>query len=112
MKALFLLKADVKLGGATPQLLRGLASALEIWSQLGIPELVVTSGNDGQHMHGSLHYKGCAADLRTHNIRDHGFDPDVVVAHLRAALGGDWDVVLEHVGDSNEHIHMEFDPKG
>ena len=50
---------------------------------------------------GSLHYAGCAVDLR--------FPPDNAAglkAALAEALGGDYDVVLEA-----DHIHVEFQPK-
>jgi hypothetical protein len=110
MSTAFLFKASVKVNGARPELLRALATALEVWEMLHIPELVVTSINDGEHKHGSLHYKGFAADLRTHNIRELNIDADMVVAHLRAALGDDFDVLLEFVGEDREHIHLEYDP--
>jgi hypothetical protein len=109
MSTAFLFKASVKVNGARPQLLRALATALEVWEMLHIPELVVTSINDGEHKQGSLHYKGFAADLRTHNIRELNIDADTVVAHLRAALGDDFDVLLEFVGEDREHIHLEYD---
>lgn len=67
-------------------------------------ELVITAGTDGKHMVGSLHYKGLALDLRTRNIAG---AEQAVVKEIKAALGKDFDVVLE-----GDHIHIEFDPKG
>ena len=32
--------------------------------------LVITSGNDGQHVHGSAHYQNKAVDLRSHDLLD------------------------------------------
>lgn len=62
--------------------------------------LVVTSVSDGKHSAGSLHYVGLAADLRL------PADPPGFVGRLRAALGDEYDVVLE-----GDHIHIEFQPK-
>ena len=61
-------------------------------------ELVITSGKDGHHMEGSLHYQGKAVDLRIWNIWDS------LIARLRKELGPDFDVVLE-----KDHIHIELD---
>ena len=63
-------------------------------------ELVITSGKDGQHGIGSLHYEGKAVDLRTWNVLDS------LVKALKAHLGADYDIVLE-----KDHIHVEWDPK-
>lgn len=79
-----------------------LIAAERIWKEHG-QELVVTCGLDGTHSAGSLHYYGRALDFRTHY-----FDIYVsqeIVNELRAALGSDYDVVLE-----SDHIHVEFDP--
>ena len=34
------------------------------------------------------------------------------VANLKSSLGMDFDVLWENVGSANEHIHVEYDPKG
>lgn len=65
-------------------------------------DLVVTSICDGEHSRTSLHWSGCAADLRRWNIPD----PNSFVDWLREALTDEFDVVLE-----DDHIHMEFQPK-
>lgn len=65
-------------------------------------EAVITSGTDGSHMPGSLHYSGLAVDVRLPGILD-----DEVVKRLRTRLGKDYDVVIERT-----HIHVEYDPKG
>ena len=62
-------------------------------------ELVITSGKDGTHGNGSLHYEGKAVDLRTWNVLD------ALVKQLKAHLGPDYDVVLE-----DTHLHVEYDP--
>jgi len=68
-------------------------------------ELVITSGSDGQHMTGSLHYSDEALDLRIWDLDD----PARVAAELQAKLGEDFDVVFGPSHDT--HIHAEYDPR-
>lgn len=70
---------------------------------------IVTSANDGRHGPNSLHYKGKALDLRTKHVQV--MDKAKLVESIRTALGAQFDVVFESVGLSNEHLHVEFDPK-
>jgi hypothetical protein len=42
--------------------------AREVWESYGIDDCVVTSLNDSVHSRTSLHYAGCAVDLRIRNI--------------------------------------------
>lgn len=75
----------------------------KVWKDYG-EELVVTSGTDGVHSAGSLHYYGLAVDFRTRY-----FDKDVkveVYKSLKEALSDDYQVVLEPT-----HMHIEFDPR-
>jgi hypothetical protein len=67
-------------------------------------EPTITSGNDGKHMTGSLHYTDplCALDWRTWNIRD----VELCAAELRQVLPDKFDVVVEKT-----HIHIELDDK-
>lgn len=64
---------------------------------------VITSGIDGHHMPGSLHYVGQAFDFRTRHVP--AGDQAALVAHLKDALGEEFDVVLE-----SSHVHIEWDP--
>jgi hypothetical protein len=100
-----LLKADVDLRGMQPQILVALIAAERIYQDIG-RNLMVTSVTDGKHMDGSLHYKGLAADFRT---TADGLAPETVrliTGKLKAALGPQFDVVVEV-----DHLHVEFDPK-
>ena len=63
--------------------------------------MVVTSGKDGTHKVGSLHYEGLAVDLR---FRDY---MDEWKRYMQNALGSDWDIVIEA-----DHIHCELDRRG
>lgn len=67
-------------------------------------ELTITSGTDGLHNSGSLHYSGLALDFRTRDL-----NPSVVLrvaASCRTALGVEYDVVVEA-----DHLHIEYQPK-
>lgn len=69
-----------------------------------ITEPVITSGRDGKHKTGSLHYEGKAKDFRTNYL-----SPIAQAAlrnRVKALLGKDYDVVLEPT-----HLHIEYDPK-
>lgn len=99
-------KPNVMPAGAHPVLVSGLAEAARVYRDLGKP-CVVTSMCDGRHRWDSFHYTCMAADLRTKNLEDH--EKDEAVDALRERLGDAWDVLLEHRGEVNEHIHMEWD---
>ena len=71
-------------------------------------ECTITSANDSKHSEKSLHYNGCALDFRT---KDYAGDKQALRDRIKAALGPDFDVVLEALGEDNEHIHVEYDPK-
>ena len=62
--------------------------------------MVVTSGKDGVHKPGSLHYAGLAVDLRFRDFMDEW------ARYMKNALGEGWDIVVEA-----DHIHVERDPE-
>ena len=67
-------------------------------------QCVCTSGIDGKHMEGSLHYKALAVDLRSRHVAADALPK--IVYELRGRLGKDYDVIIE-----GDHIHAEYDPK-
>ena len=71
---------------------------------LGLPDMLVTSGNDSEHMPGSKHYEDKALDFRTRHLLP--FDKTALAAEVRRRLGPDYDVVLEA-----DHLHVEHDVK-
>lgn len=83
---------------------------IDVVSSVTHPTLtVITSGDDGTHKQNSKHYTGDALDFRS---KHWGGDYDRFLAPIRAALGPDYDVVLESKGLDQEHLHIEYDPKG
>lgn len=108
------LKKGVWLPGLKMEMRKVFVNAEAIWIAHS-QELVVTSGLDGTHSAGSLHYYGYALDLRTSYFSH----PEAMAVSrtLRVALGSDYDVVLHPhryhdsgVMKSPGHIHVEYDP--
>ena len=99
------LKSDVDSGNIAPQIWFALGVAWALRRMNGLPELVVTALRDGEHMQGSLHYDGRAADLRTHDLTPEDRSNWFHMLNVRLAPLG-FDTVLE-----GDHIHVEFDPK-
>lgn len=96
------LKQGASLENVQWQMFHAAIVAEQIYKKFGA-ECVITAGTDGKHMEGSLHYKGCALDMRTWNVAGRELQ---VKVELQQALGKDYDVVLE-----KDHIHVEWDPK-
>ena len=104
-------KKGVNCRGISSELQLALQVANEVYFKHGY-DCIVTSMNDGRHSRGSRHYIGHAVDLRTHHL-----DPDdrpkiatAIAERLRPIE--DFDVMHESIGTSNEHIHIQFKPKG
>ena len=67
-------------------------------------DAIITAGTDGQHMAGSLHYRGRALDVRTRDLTP--AQTQKLRDALARGLGPGWDVIVEPT-----HIHIEYDPK-
>lgn len=96
-------KGDVRFDELQPQMIPALLIVMHHFSKLGV-ETWITSGNDGEHKVGSLHYKGLALDFRTRDVT-----PSLLaglVNGIRENLSPLYDVVLEET-----HLHVEYDPK-
>lgn len=101
------LKPGVKLTSLQPQIVLAAMMVERMYAAAG-GECTITSANDSTHGTSSLHYAGCALDFRT---KDFGGDKVALLADIRAALGEEFDVLLEHPGGDEEHIHVEYDPE-
>ena len=97
------LKPDVRITGLRPEVVLAVLIAERAYAEIGC-ELMLTSGIEGAHSTASLHYAGCAVDLRTLNVAADKLKP--LIEKIRVALGPDFDVVLE-----SNHLHLEFQPK-
>ena len=87
--------------------MRAVATAAQ---RLGLPQPVITSGNDSTHRDGSLHYQERALDFRGNNITD--AQGIALQNAVREILGPGYDVLFETFPNSpsNDHLHVEYDP--
>lgn len=92
---------------AMAPVIRAVAEAAQ---RLGLPQPVITSGNDSRHSAGSLHYDDRALDFRGNNITD--AQGIALQNEVRRILGPGYDVIFEtfSTNPSNDHLHVEFDP--
>ena len=92
-----------RIHGLRPEMVVALIIVKEAFMGRGA-NCVVTSGMEGQHSHGSLHYVGQALDFRTGSMsREQASE---IAVEIREGLGVDFDVVVEQ-----GHLHVEWDPK-
>lgn len=96
-------KEGVRLNPRSPAILR-LLTAVEDVSEALLRDLTITSGHDGAHAVGSAHYRDEAIDLRVHDVER----PQQLAERMQAALGPKFYVVLEDIGQANEHLHAQL----
>ncbi|MBV7256941.1 LysM peptidoglycan-binding domain-containing protein [Pacificimonas sp. WHA3] len=101
--------ANVQLGGLHPAMDPVIRAVAQAADNLGLPTPVITSGNDGRHMQGSLHYEGRALDFRGNNVTIG--EGRAFAAEVSRILGENFDVLFETFDNqANNHLHVEFDP--
>lgn len=105
---MLIFKDGVKLEGLQPQMLIALQVVEESFGKYTL-DTIVTSGSDGQHMLGSLHYLGRALDFRTHHAAGIMGGLFQMINNTLHPLG--FDCVWESVGKPEEHLHVEYQPK-
>lgn len=98
------LKEGVSLNGLDPIVYYHLTAIDAIHRVVVHRDAIITSGTEGKHMQGSLHYRGRALDLRTRDLSPS--KREELRDALERGLGPGWDVILE-----STHIHVEWDPK-
>jgi len=73
-------------------------------------DAIVTTGDNGKHSSGSLHYVGFALDFRSHNLKESS--KREIKKEFDAAVGAkegvrsEYDFVIE-----STHFHIEYQPK-
>lgn len=92
---------------AMDPVMRAVATAAQ---RLGLPQPVITSGNDSRHSNGSLHYQDRALDFRGNNITD--AQGAALAREVSQILGPGYDVLFETFpgNPANDHLHVEYDP--
>ena len=96
-------KKGISILGVRPELLFGLMVVESTFQKLNA-DLVITSVCDSKHSVTSLHYAGCAADIRIRHLSPEKIQ--VITNALNENLTEDFDVVLE-----KDHIHIEYQPR-
>lgn len=91
----------------SPRLVRFVVRAGEVHNLLFNKQLVITSGNDGEHASGSAHYRNEAVDLRSHDI---SATEQLVFLIVLVHLGLDDGIVVfdERANPSKQHWHAEL----
>jgi hypothetical protein len=67
--------------------------------------LMITSASDGQHAANSRHYTDEALDLRSHYLPVE--KKWALKAEIEKALGPQFTVLLENLGQDQEHLHCQ-----
>lgn len=112
------LKDGIDLDSVHGKIYFAVSMADRVWEQFGFPECWITAANEPGHTTNPDPYRQfhllpdgtCqACDFRTHQFNS-------VQKHearriLASILGKDYDVLLENEDKSNEHIHVQYDPK-
>ena len=95
--------------GIRAEVVLALTMCDQVFEDNGVYEMVITSLKDGTHSPGSWHYSGWAADIRSKNVgsTEH---KNIILEKMRSTLGSQWEVILEHLGNPNEHYHVEPSP--
>lgn len=74
----------------------------------GVPRAVtITAGSNGRHAENSAHYRFDAVDVRTKDFASDDAKRAFTDA-VRATLGDDFFVDLEHLGADAEHLHVQL----
>jgi hypothetical protein len=95
------IKEGVSLQGLRIPMRKVLIAADKIWKR-HMQELVITSGTDGLHSPGSLHYYGYALDFRSRYFTD--YEKQVVCEELEKELNSP----VYRVINEKTHIHVEW----
>lgn len=97
------IKEGVRIQGLRPETVLACQIIEGAFRDAGHP-CTITAGIDGTHMAGSLHYVGCAVDIRTRDLQPS--ELETLKAELAKRLTKEFDVVLE-----GDHFHVEYQPK-
>ena len=96
------IKPGATIAGLDIRMRPALITAEAIWKGLSRSEgVTITSGLDGCHSAGSVHYYGLAVDLRTRYFNK--AQVAHAVAELRTQLGVSFSVI-----DEGDHIHVGY----
>lgn len=94
----------INLANLAPQLALVLTgTVVPIFQRFG-SDVMITSANDANHSATSLHYAGCAVDIRNWYVNKDEWSE--LKKQIDEALTMDFDFVIE-----SNHFHLEYQPK-
>lgn len=93
----------IDLSNIHPSLLIGILVLNEVLASFDVP-LVITCGREGKHSNTSLHYVGCAVDVRNRELSKS--QQQEVKKIFDSRMNNDFDLVIE-----SNHFHLEYQPK-
>jgi hypothetical protein len=102
------LKRGVSISGVRPELVIAMVVVSDVMAIYG-DDCFITSVVEGKHSYNSLHYSGCAFDIRAKDL-DTMEVAELVVEDIAEALTDDFDVILEWGDGIAPHIHVEYQP--
>ena len=105
-------KTGVDQSGVVPEMVLGIQVVCSVFEHHKV-DCIITSMHDSVHGINSLHSRDglCrAVDFRTKHI-DAGIRKTMIIDGIKEALGSNYDVILEHENEANEHLHVEWDRK-
>ena len=105
-------KVGVNQSAVVPEMVLGIQVVCSIFERHKL-DCIITSMHDGKHGENSLHSRDgrCrAVDFRTKHIPS-GIQKSMIISEIKENLGENYDVILEHENDANEHVHVEWDRK-
>jgi hypothetical protein len=105
---MFILKPGVSLSGVNSALIIAMMVAKDAMDNFDY-DCCITSVVEGRHSYNSLHYSGCAFDIRVKEATTVG-NAELILGRLIEALTNDFDVILEWGDGTAPHIHVEYQP--
>ena len=97
-----MLKSGVEVYGIRPELVVAIMVAKDVVNEEGFDFVITSCTERGvQHSATSLHWSGCAFDMRTRDM-----PASIIADTIRERLGKEFDVIRE-----DTHIHIEFQPE-
>ena len=100
-----MIKKDVRLCGLQPQMVLAYVIAEQVFIEEGYP-IILTSGGEGKHSSGSIHYRGNAIDLRTRHVSTHA-QREKIAESVKDRLGEEFKVILKFLP---HHLHIQYTP--
>ena len=101
-------KENVYADGISQEILEAINVAHDVFNSIGLPNIVITSLSDGQHLKNSKHYDNpCnAVDIRGRHLTIE--IATRILEKIKEELGQDYDCIYH---GKSPHFHIEYDPK-